>query len=139
MPGDVTQSPRFIWLEDLAFNGEPMPEGLRFPEQLLFLRLRTLYAYAKMIQMDPEQGRREKLEIVRDWEVHSAEHALLCAQNDRYRRIEAAASAIQKDPIYDQPKVRALMVALYGDTERRIHPNDQRTHGAAQEGTAAAP
>ena len=94
MPGDVTQSPRFLGLEDLAINGAAMPEGLRFPDQLLFLRLRFLYAYARQIRMDPAQGKREKHEIVLEWERHSAEYALLCSVNDRNKNVEAAAIEI---------------------------------------------
>lgn len=120
MPGDVTQSPRFLELEDLAINGAAMPEGLRFPDQLLFLRLRFLYAYARQIRMDPAQGKREKHEIVLEWERHSAEYALLCSVNNRYRDTEAAAIEIRKDTaLYEDPKVRALMVALYGDVDRK--------------------
>ena len=84
MPGDITQSPRFLWLEDLAMQGAAMPEDLRFPDQLLFLRLRTLYAYAGMIQMDPVQGKREKHQIAVEYERHSGERfrnkiKILCA------------------------------------------------------------
>ena len=124
MPGDVTRSPRFIWLEDLAMQGAAMPEDLRFLDQLLFLRLRFLYAYAGMIQMDPAQGKREKHQIAVEYEQHSAEYALLCSVSDRYRRVEAAAAEIRKDPeTYDQPKVRALMAALYGDVDRKEVPD----------------
>ena len=124
MPGDLTRSPRFLWLEDLAMQGAAMPEDLRFPDQLLFLRLRTLYAYAKLIQMDPEQGKREKHQIVVEYERHSAEYALLCSTSDRYRSVEAAAAEIRKDPaIYDQPRVRTLMAALYGDVDRKEVPD----------------
>ena len=51
-------------LEDLAFQGSELPEDLAYPEQLLFLRFRYLYAYAKLIQMDPAQGKREKEQIL---------------------------------------------------------------------------
>ena len=119
MPGDVTRSPRFLWLEDLAMQGAAMPEELRFPDQLLFLRLRFLYAYARQIQMDPAQGKREKHQIAVEYERHSAEYALLCSTSERYRRVEAAAAEIRRDPVYDQPKVRALMAALYGDVDRK--------------------
>lgn len=120
MPGDRAQSERVLWLEDLAYNGETMPEGLRFPEQLLFLRLRYLYAYARQISMDPEQGRREKHEIIKAYELHAAGDALISSTSDRYSCAEAAAAAIRKDAaLYDNPKVRALLVALYGDVDRK--------------------
>ena len=120
MAGDRAKSERVQWLEDLAYKGEAMPEGLRVPEQLLFLRLRYLYAYARLIQMDPEQGRREKHEILRAYELHAAGDALISSTSDRYSRAEAAASAIRKDAaLYQDKKVRALLTALYGDVDRK--------------------
>lgn len=51
-------------LEDLAFQGAELPEDLAYPEQLLFLRFRFLYAYARLTQMDSTQGKREKETIL---------------------------------------------------------------------------
>lgn len=107
-------------LEDKAFNGEEMPKGLPFPEQLLFLRFRYLYAYAAMIRMDPAQGRREKEEIVSEYAGHLANHILYLGCNERYKATEAAAAAIRKDPeLYNNDKVRALMEGIYGKADRK--------------------
>lgn len=107
-------------LEDLAFQGAEMPKGLAFPEQLLFLRFRFLYAYARQIQMDPAQGRREKEEIVTEYLGHLANHILYMGCNDLWKNTEAAANEIQKDPaLYNNPKVRALMEAIYGKACRK--------------------
>lgn len=106
-------------LEDLAFNGAEMPKGLHFPEQLLFLRFRCLYAYARQIQMDPEQGKREKQEIVTEYIGNLANHILYMGSAERWKNCEAAASEIRKDPdVYNIPKVRALMFSLYGEVDR---------------------
>ena len=108
-------------LEDLAFRGAEMPKGLRTPEQLLFLRFRHLYAYARQIQMDPAQGRREKEQIVAEYAAHLAEHLLYLGCNQMYQRVEAAGAEIRKDPkLYNDPKVRALMEAIYGKADRRL-------------------
>ena len=107
-------------LEDLAFRGAEMPKGLRFPEQLLFLRFRYLYAYAAQIHMDPAQGRREKEEIVTAYLGHLSDHILYMGCSDMWKRAEAAANAIRKDPeVYNNDKVRALMVAIYGNVDRK--------------------
>lgn len=107
-------------LEDLAFNGAELPKGLRFPEQLLFLRLRCLYAYARQIQMDPEQGKREKQEIVTEYLGNLANHILYMGNAERWKNCELAASEIRKDPeLYNNPKVRALMESLYGKADRK--------------------
>lgn len=107
-------------LEDLAFQGAEMPKGLHFPEQLLFLRFRFLYAYARQIQMDPAQGRREKEEIVTEYMGHLADHILYMGCNELWKNTEAAANAIRKDPeLYNNDKVRALMIAIYGKADRK--------------------
>lgn len=107
-------------LEDLAFQGAEMPKGLGFPEQLLFLRFRFLYAYARQIQMDPAQGRREKEEIVTEYLGHLTNHILYLGCNELWRNAEAAANEIRKDPeLYNNDKVRALMIAIYGKADRK--------------------
>ena len=106
------------WLEDLAFRRQEMPQGLTFAEQLLFLRFRFLYAYAAMVRMDPEQGKREKQEILTAYIGDLANHELLKRNAERWKTCETAANAIRKDPaVYNLPKVRALMVALYGKAD----------------------
>lgn len=107
-------------LEDLAFNGAEMPKGLHFPEQLLFLRFRFLYAYAAQIHMDPAQGKREKEEIITEYLGHLTNHILYLGCNERYKAAEAAANEIRKDPeLYNNDKVRALMIAIYGKADRK--------------------
>lgn len=107
-------------LEDLAFNGAEMPKGLHFPEQLLFLRFRFLYAYAAQIHMDPAQGRREKEEIITEYLSHLTNHILYMGCSDMWKRVEAAANAIRKDPVlYNNDKVRDMMIALYGKADRK--------------------
>jgi hypothetical protein len=107
-------------LEDLAFNGAEMPKGLHFPEQLLFLRFRFLYAYAAQIHMDPAQGKREKDEILTEYMGNLTNHILYLGCNEMWKNVEAAGAAIRKDPaLYNNDKVRALMVAIYGNAERK--------------------
>ena len=55
-------------IEDLAFNGAPLPEHLNEPNTLLFLMFRNLYDYAKRSQMPREQGKREKQRILKLYE-----------------------------------------------------------------------
>lgn len=115
-----TSTAREDWLEDLAFRRQEMPKGLTFPESLLFLRFRFLYAYAAMTQMDPEQGKREKQEILAAYIGDLANHRLYLGCSDMWKRTEAAANAIRKDPeVYNNDKVRALMVAIYGNVDRK--------------------
>ena len=84
-------------IEDKAFNGEPMPKGLRSPEQMAFLKFRFLYRYAAMVQMSREQGRMEKHEILNQYIVDSAQDDLLQANVERWKKTEEARSAYRKD------------------------------------------
>lgn len=105
-------------LEDLAFNGAELPKGLHFPEQMLFLRFRCLYAYARQIHMDPAQGKREKEEIITEYLGNLVHYILFLGSSERYKATETAAAEIRKDPeVYNLPKVRALMVAIYGKVD----------------------
>lgn len=55
-------------IEDLAFRGEELPKELDSTEMLLFLMFRSLYEFARWSKMDQEQGRREKMRILRIFE-----------------------------------------------------------------------
>lgn len=87
---------------------------------MLFLRFRFLYAYAATVQMNPEQGKREKQEILVAYLGDLANHQMYMGCSDMWKRAEAAANAIRKDPeLYNNDKVRALMEAIYGDVDRK--------------------
>ena len=51
-------------LEDLAYRDAELPAGLSTPGQLLFLKFRCLYQYAKLSGMSQQQGKQEKQEIL---------------------------------------------------------------------------
>lgn len=119
-PSGQASTEREDWLEDLAFRRQEMPKGLNFAEQLLFLRFRFLYAYAAMTQMDSEQGKREKQEILTAYIGDLSNHQLYMGCSDMWKRVEAAANAIRKDPeLYNNDKIRDMMIALYGKVDKR--------------------
>lgn len=77
-------------LEDMAFRGEPMPELRSQAQVLLFLHFRNLYDYANRIQMAPEQGAREKHEILKAYEINKFLEDLQEQTNNMWKRVEAA-------------------------------------------------
>lgn len=102
-------------LEDLAFQGTELPHGLTFPEQLLFLKFRYLYAYAQQIKMPPEQGKREKQEILQSFLIDNLNQALFNNSVRLWKDAEMAVTAICKDPeLAGNEKVRTLLTAIYG-------------------------
>lgn len=103
-------------LEDLAFRGAELPKGLPFPQELLFLKFRYLYQYAKIAQMQPEQGRREKQEILNAYVIDKANDTLYRQCTKLWKNVEAAATAVRKDAdLMQNEKVRALLTAVYGE------------------------
>ena len=101
-------------LEDLAYNGEPMPEGLNFVDTLYFQKLRLLYAYARQVQMPPEQGKREKQMIVEQYILDEVNHLAMVQGGERWNAIKAAANNVRScgKPLPDE--VLQLLAAIEG-------------------------
>ena len=85
-------------LEDMAFRGEPMPELHSQAQVLLFLHFRNLYDYAKRIQMAPEQGAREKHEILKAYEINKFLEDLQEQTNNMWKRVETAVLKYRTEP-----------------------------------------
>lgn len=89
-------------LEDLAYHRLPMPEETRSQADILaYLSFRSLYDFAARVQMAPEQGKREKAQIV---EAHKINKFLEDLQEDTqqmWKRIELAAADYARDPSVD--------------------------------------
>ena len=102
-------------LEDLAFHGAELPKGLPFPQELLFLKFRYLYQYAKLARMPPEQGKREKQEILNAYVIDKANDTLYRQCTKLWKNVEAAATAVRKDSdLMQNENIRALLKAIYG-------------------------
>lgn len=102
-------------IEDMAFRGMELPQNLSFPEQLLFLRFRFLYLYAGLSQMPPEQGKREKQEILNSFLQEKLNDEILKNAAKLWKDVEASAIEIRKDKALAQnEKVSALLRAIYG-------------------------
>lgn len=56
--------------EKIAMSGGEMPDGLEYPDQILFLQLRLLYDSYKRNLIDRECATREKVELLRTHEAH---------------------------------------------------------------------
>lgn len=56
--------------EKIAMAGGEMPQGLEYPDQILFLELRLLYDSYKRKIIDRETATREKVELLRTHEAH---------------------------------------------------------------------
>ena len=85
-------------LEDIAFNGGPMPDLRSQAQCVLFQALRNLYSYARRVQMSPEQGRREKQEIMQAYKINRFLEDVEEATVQMWKRIEIAAANYAKVP-----------------------------------------
>lgn len=85
-------------LEDIAFNGGPMPALKSQAQYVLFQAFRNLYDYAKRSQMPMEQGRREKAQIMENYRINLFLEEQLEQTNKMWKAIELTSAAYAKDP-----------------------------------------
>lgn len=57
------------WEQD-AIRGDEMPNGLEYPDQILFLQLRMLYAQKRMGIIDRDTAIREKKKLLDEYRVY---------------------------------------------------------------------
>lgn len=105
-------------LEDLAFRKMPMPDLRSQSQCLLFQAFRHLYAYAEMVKMAPEQGRREKVEILKAYQVNKMLEEMQEQTNEMWKRIELAASEYRRAPSVE--KADKLLKAIYRTKRKAV-------------------
>lgn len=85
-------------LEDIAYNGGQMPDLRSQAQCVLFQAFRNLYDYAKRVRMSPEQGRREKHEIMKAYKINLFLEEVEESTVQMWKRIELAAAEYAKAP-----------------------------------------
>ena len=98
-------------LEDLAYQRKPMPDSHSQAELLLYLSFRNLYDFARRVQMSPEQGKREKAQIMEAFRINKFLEDLQEDTNQMWKRIEIAASEYRKAPSIEAAD--KLLQAIY--------------------------
>ena len=112
-------------LEDIAFNGGPMPDLRSQAQCVLFQAFRNLYSFAKRVQMTPEQGRREKQEILQAYKINRFLEEVEESTVQMWKRIEIASAEYAKSPSVETAD--KLYEAIYRTKRKTDYP-------AAQEG-----
>lgn len=105
-------------LEDLAYQGQPMPDLRHMPEVMLFQSFRALYDFAKSHGMTQEQGKREKAQILEAYRVSKFLEEVQEADVRTRKQIEIAAIAYRKNPSIEAAD--KLLEAIYGDVKRAV-------------------
>lgn len=85
-------------LDKLAYRGNEMPAGLRQPEQMYYLSMRSLYAEYRKKTVDAEQSQREKAEIKRAYETAFYHDEYVKKVEGLWGRISCAAVDYIKHP-----------------------------------------
>jgi hypothetical protein len=60
----------------MAKDGNEMPDGLEYPDQIMYMSLRMLYAQLKLGIIDRDAAIREKKQLVREYECYSFQNAM---------------------------------------------------------------
>lgn len=98
-------------LEDLAYRKQPMPDLRSQAEVLLYQSFRNLYDFAGRVQMAPEQGKREKAQILAAFKINKFLEELQEETNQMWKNIEFAASEYRKSPSVEAAD--KLLKAIY--------------------------
>jgi hypothetical protein len=83
--------------EKIAMAGGEMPDGLEYPDQILFLELRLLYDSYKRKLIDRERATQEKVELLRTYEAHKIVDRMGKEWVDQIKRTELARAEYRKD------------------------------------------
>lgn len=98
-------------LEDLAFRGGPMPDLRSQAQVLLFQSFRDLYDFARRSGMSPEQGKREKAQILEAYRINKFLEELQESTQQMWSRIELAVAEYNKAPSVENAD--KLIQAIY--------------------------
>ena len=87
----------FPW-EQKAIRGEEMPNGLEYPDQILFLQLRMLYAQKRMDIIDREAAVGEKKKLLDEYRVYKFRDEMEKQWVQMVKDTEIARAEYRKNP-----------------------------------------
>lgn len=83
--------------EKIAMAGGEIPNGLEYPDQILFLELRLLYDSYKRKLIDRDKATQEKVELLKTYEAHKIVDKMGKEWVDQIKRTEMARAEYRKD------------------------------------------
>ncbi len=98
--------------EKIAMSGGEMPDGLEYPDQILFLELRLLYDSYKRKIIDRETATREKVQLLRSYEAHKIVDRMGKEWVEQIKRTESARAAYRKNKTIENADL--LLVSVEG-------------------------
>lgn len=98
--------------EKTAMNGEDMPDGLEYPDQILFLQLRMLYEQLKRGVVDRETALQEKKQLLTEYQAHQLNWKMCDKWCETIRNTELARAEFRKNPSLEAAE--KLVAAIEG-------------------------
>lgn len=83
--------------EKIAMAGGEMPNGMEYPDQILFLELRLLYDSYKKRLIDREGATREKVQLLKVYEAHKIVDRMAKELVDQIKLTELARANYRKE------------------------------------------
>ena len=107
-----------IELERDAMNGKEMPDGLSYPEQILYLELRMLYDQYKKGIIDREMAAREKKRLLIEYRCYKFREQLGDEWVQIIKQTELARAAYRKERTLENAD--KLLDAVEGKEFKRV-------------------
>lgn len=84
--------------ERQAMNGDDMPDGLEYPDQILFLQLRMLYDSFKKEIINRDTAQKEKKQLLSEYECYKFLHSMEKEWVEIIKLTELARADFRKNP-----------------------------------------
>lgn len=104
--------------EKIAIAGGEMPDGLEYPDQILFLELRMLYDQYSKGFMDRASATREKRKLLDTYRAHQFNDQMGKEWTQQIKLTELARAAYRKERTLENAD--KLLEAIEGTNIRRI-------------------
>ena len=95
-------------LEQRAAQGQAMPDGLDAPQRALYISLRGLYYQYRMNIIDKEQAKKEKAQIVQDYNGQVLDEKCRAKSRELWRTLPVDAMKCEC------PECKNLLMRIYG-------------------------
>lgn len=84
--------------EQSAIRGDELPSGLDYPDQVLYLNLRMLYAQKRMGIIDRETAITEKKKLLDEYKIYQFNWSMAEEWTELIKRTELARAEFRKNP-----------------------------------------
>ena len=98
MSEDKTSTGIVLPWENAAIRGDEMPDGLDYPDQILFLQLRMLYSQKRQGIIDRDTAIREKKKLLDEYKLYQFRDSMEKEWVEIIKLTELARAEFRKNP-----------------------------------------